>query len=165
MSELRQLLRKAPDLVTAAGFIAVSVILTIGTGGLRPGPRALPRLMAASIAVCGVLLALQAIWRFRKLKRTEETSMQPESTAVEGAVRFSWLLPLAGLIVAYFFVSIIGFYVSFGLYVLVLHLHLSRPFNRAAVKKAFIFTILVMGVLYVFFRILLFVRTPTGFLV
>ena len=150
------------DFLTATCFVAVACVLIIGTADLRSGPRALPRLMGWCIAFCGVVLSVQAALRIRKGKGAPKGSI---SARREGENWFVRVLPLTGLVMSYFIIPIAGFYTAIGMYVFLLHIHLSRIEGSRKWWKGMSFTLIVMAVLYVFFRILLFVRTPTGFLV
>lgn len=150
------------DVLTATCFIAMACALIIGSADLRPGPRALPRLMGWCIAFCGVVLSVQAALRIRKGKAASKGSISARREDENWLVR---VLPLTGLVMSYFIIPIVGFYTAIGMYVFFLHIHLSKIEDSRKWWKGVLFTLIVMAVLYVFFRILLFVRTPTGFLV
>ena len=153
---------KDRDFLTALAFFVLAIGIMLGTGELKKGPQALPRLMAWSIAALGLVLSVQTLVRVRKGGAAPRGTLPENERGQNLLVRN---LPLIGLFVTYFLIPLTGFYTAIGLYLFLLNYHLSKSSETRGVLKGALFTVMVLAVLFIFFRLLLFVRTPTGFLV
>ena len=153
---------KDRDFLTALAFFAVTICVIAGTAELKRGPQALPRLMAWSIAALGLVLLVQTFVRVRRGGSAPRGTLPENERGQNLLVRN---LPLIGLFITYFLIPLTGFYTAIGLYLFLLNAHLSKTTDKGGHIKRVLFALLVVAVLFIFFRLLLFVRTPAGFLV
>lgn len=141
----------------------VMVLLSLGAFMIMyqiedPNAITFPRVVLSVMLILGVLLALQGLITGKKGEAKNDESAQPYPFK-------PFLIALAGILIYFAIMEIVGFYFSGFLFFLIVTLILQETkvtlqnfLKRAGVAAAF------MGVLFVLFNIILRVQTPRGIL-
>ena len=141
----------------------VMVLLSLGAFVVMyqiedPNAITFPRVVLIVMLILGVLLALQGYITGKKGAAKKDESAQPFPFKPV-------LIALAGILIYFAIMEIVGFYFSGFLFFLIITLILQEPkvtlpviLKRAGASAIF------MGVLFILFNIILAVQTPKGFL-
>lgn len=144
------------NIISGIITLAVSFIFWNDAAGIRPPAHIYPKTIIAIAAFLGVALLVQGIFFPKNVAQTKPFA---------GLKYKRVLLTIIATIIYYFSLTFIGFYVSSFFYIIVLTWLLgTREVGVKVFAKLGTFSIIVMVLIYLAFKVFLSVPTPTGIL-
>ena len=143
------------DSLLSLAFIGIALLIYFEVAHLRPDNRLLPQLVALLMACCGIALAGTS------LKKRSAFAAETREHLLDRAQ----LVLIASTLVAVMLITVLGFYTSIFLLSLFCSLYLFRPLSLRVVVKAFVFSVILIFILYFGFRQSLGMFTPRGIFV
>jgi putative tricarboxylic transport membrane protein len=145
--------RKYADILSGAGFLVLALIFWSAGRELTGVSRIFPNLLELFLALGGLVLCILGLSKSLKEKACDES---PVWSRV-------WMILVSSVLYAVA-VPLIGFYVSSAIFLFVMAMILGKTWNLAHVKISVVFSVGLCALIYLVFKTLLLVPTPTGFL-
>jgi len=144
------------NIISAVLILALSFLFWNDAAGIRPPAHIYPKTIIAITAFLGFALLIQAIFFPKTVSQTKPFA---------GLKYNRVLLTVITTVIYYFALKTIGFYVSSFFFIIILTWLLGeREFGVKVFAKLGILSIVVMGLIYLAFKVFLKVPTPTGIL-
>ncbi len=146
---------KNSDFMVSLFFLVIGGVLLEQTLSITvEQSRIFPFVAIGIILISGIVLLIRSL------------SHQPDQNR---AIVFKFskkeLVVLAMLIITYFAASLIGFFTSIYLFLVVSYLYIEGTWSRSALKTSLLFNSVLITILYVCFSVFLGMVTPNGLLI
>jgi putative tricarboxylic transport membrane protein len=145
--------RKYADMLSGLGFLSVASVFWSAGRDLTGVSRIFPSLLEVFLALGGLVLCVNGLVKSRKEKACEEMP-------VWGRV---WLILISAILYAAA-VPVVGFYVSSAVFLFLMAMIFGKAWTMAQARLSLLFSVGLCLLIYLVFRTLLLVPTPTGFL-
>jgi len=144
------------NIFSAILILTLSFLFWNDSAGIRPPAHIYPKTIIAITAFLGLALLIQAIFFPKAVSQTKP---------FVGLKYNRILITVITTVIYYFALKTIGFYVSSFFFIIVLSWLLGdRQFGLKILSKLGTLSIVVMGLIYLAFKVFLKVPTPTGIL-
>ena len=146
------------DLYTGLILIVFSIFLYINSFNLANVVAFYPRIMLVIICLIGVIFILRPIKKFEK----DKINIQSISSDVLNKKIKNMSIITITLIIFWLAAPIVGYYLSLFFYVYFVILLIGGSWRISEIVKSFIYSITFVIVLYIMFKLILKIQTPTG---
>lgn len=144
------------NIISAILILALSILFWNDAAGIRPPAHIYPKTIIAITGFLGLALLIQAIFFPKAVAQTKPFA---------GLNYKRVFITVISTVIYYYALKTIGFYVSSFFFIIVLAWLLGeREVGAMVFAKLGILSIVVMGLIYLAFKVFLKVPTPTGIL-
>ncbi|MCM3761844.1 tripartite tricarboxylate transporter TctB family protein [Alkalihalobacillus oceani] len=150
---------RVKDIIVSVLIFAVCILFYIHTKDLVPPADIFPKVVILVFSILGFFLLLKAVFMKRAYEEREEQDLEDEE---KGSGKRKWI-SIVGIVVYIVLMPIVGFYVTSGIFLLLLSMFLigKKPNVKGSVVPVVV-SASVMCILYLTFSVFLRVPVPGG---
>lgn len=150
---------RVKDIIVSVLIFAVSVLFYINTKDLVPPADIFPKVVILVFSILGFFLLIKAVFMKKAYEEGDKQDLEEEEKVNE---KRKWI-SIAGIVLYIVLMPIVGFYLTSGLFLLLLSMFLigEKPNLKGSVIPVVV-SASVMCILYLTFSVFLRVPVPSG---